>query len=303
MTAHARTAVVHLIWGPLGLRPFEAFLDSYGRHEAGSEHDLVLLYNGVTDLGAYRSRAAHLRDEEIVLDEPCLDLAGYATAAHALDHERICFVNSYSEILVPGWLSLLESALDDDATGAAGASGSWASPLSYNLFQLGVPGHYKHAFAGRRAAQDTFQQMLGRKLRGPASNWLYALRRTLRHGRATGRFPAPHLRTNVFLVARKLFLTLADAPARTKWDTYRLESGPRSITAKLCAAGTPPVVVDARGVARRPEDWHRGNVLYQSAQEDLLVADNVTRRYASGTPAQRAVLSAFAWGDKARPQV
>ena len=46
MTSRSRTAVVHLVWGPVGLNPFGAFLDSYRRHDAGCDHDLVLLFNG-----------------------------------------------------------------------------------------------------------------------------------------------------------------------------------------------------------------------------------------------------------------
>lgn len=296
----ARTAVVHLVWEPLGLALFEAFLSSYEHHDAGSEHDLVILYNGVADIDAYRSRAAHLGAREIVLDEPRLDLAAYIAAACTLDHQRVCFANSYSEILVPGWLGLLETALEDPTAGAAGATGSWASGLSYNLYQLGLPGPYTQAFSGRRATRDAFGELSGTRRRGSASSWLYTALRTARHGRATGRFPAAHLRTNTFLIDRERLLALDTTPSNTKWDTYRLESGPRSITAQLRRAGTPPVVVDADGVARRPEDWHRGDVLFQAGQEDLIVADNVTRKYASATPVQREVLSAWAWGDKAR---
>lgn len=301
MAAGSRAAVVHLVWGPLGHAPFETFLTSYERRDAGSEHDLVLLYNGVPDLGPYRRRAAHLGAREIVLAEPCLDLAAYVAAARELEHECVCFVNSHSEIVVSGWLRLLIAALEDPLAGAAGASGSWASPLSYNLYQLGLPGPYARAFAGRRATREAFGDLAGRKRRGAAAHWLHTMGRTARHGLATGRFPAPHLRTNAFLVDRRRWLALATAPARTKWDTYRVESGPRSITAQLRAAGTPPVVVDANGVARRPEDWHRGDVLFQSNQEGLIVADNVTRRYATATPTQRTALSAWAWGEYARP--
>ena len=262
MAARAGIAVVHLVWGPLGLAPFETFLASYERHDAGFAHDLVVLYNGVADLDPYRWRSKQLGAREIVLHESCLDLAAYVIAARRLEHDRVCFVNSYSEIAVPGWLGVLDAALEDPTAGAAGASGSWASPLSYNLFQLGLPSPYAKALAGRRAARDAFREISGRRKRGAASYWLYTLLRTARHGRATGRFPAPHLRTNAFLVDRARWLTLASAPARTKWDTYRLESGPRSITAQLRAAGMAPVVADARGAARRPEDWHRGNVLF-----------------------------------------
>lgn len=302
MAKRARTAVVHLVWGPAGLAPFETFMSSYERHDAGFEHDLVLLYNGVTEMHPYRSRARYLGAREIVLAQPRLDLAAYVAAARRLEHERLCFANSYSQVLVPGWLRLLDAALEDPAAGAAGATGSWASPLSYSLYQLGLRTPYAQAFPSRHAAREAFRELFGGKKRGAASYWLYTALRTARHGRATGSFPAPHLRTNAFLIDRELWLTVTNAPTKTKWDTYRLESGARSITARLCAAGTPPVVVDARGVSRGPEDWHRGNVLFQGRQEDLVMADNVTRRYASATSAQRDVLSAFAWGRKARPR-
>jgi hypothetical protein len=299
-----RIAVVHLVWGPAGLAPFEAFLASYEQHDAGAEHDLVLLVNGVADAEVreqYRSRAADLAAGEIVLAKPVLDLAAYAEAARRLDHDRVCFLNSYSEIATAGWLGLLEAALADPAAGAAGASGSWASHLSYNQFQLGLPGPYAQAFAGRRAARESMHALSGTPVPGAARHWLYTLVQTVRHVPSTSRFPAPHLRTNAFLVDRARFLALRTAPAATKWDTYRLESGPRSITAQLRAAGTPPVVVDARGVARRPQEWDRGDVFFQAMQEDLLVTDNQTRSYASATPEQRAMLSAFAWGPAARP--
>lgn len=299
--ASLRTAVVHLVWGPLGVAPFETFVSSYQRHDAGAEHELFFVFNGVDDPEPYRALATQVSAREIVLDQRHTDLGAYVAASDALEHRRMCFVNSYSEILVPGWLGLLEAALEEPEVGAAGATGSWASPLSYNLYQLGLRGPYSRAFTGRRAARIAFEELTGRSHRRLLSHWTHTLATTIRHGRGTGLFPACHLRTNAFLVDRVRFLALAAAPTKTKWDTYRLESGSRSITAQLSRAGTPPVVVDKAGVARRPDEWHLGDVLFQSAQEDLLVADNVTRRYASATPTQREVLSAFAWGAQARP--
>jgi hypothetical protein len=165
-----------------------------------------------------------------------------------------------------------------------------------------VPGSYGAAFPGRRAARDAMHEISGTRLPRTVPYWLYTLLQTARNVRAGTRFPAPHLRTNAFLIERKRLLALRTTPAATKWDTYRLESGPRSLTAQLRAAGTPPVVVDARGTARRPEQWDRANVFFQADQEDLLVTDNQTRSYASATAAQREVLSAFAWGSAARPR-
>ena len=301
----ARTAVVHLVREANGLAPFEAFMASYERFDSGLQHELVLLFKGFSgsgELAPYLERAAAQRPARVEVPDEGLDLTAYVAAAAALDHERLCFVNSFSEILVPRWLGLLDAALADPSAGAAGATGSWASHLSYNLFQLGLPGAYARAFPGRSAARAAMHEISGVPQAHPVPDWLYTLRETLRHARGTGRFPAAHLRTNAFVIDRRRFLDLTRSPTRTKWDTYRLESGPRSITAQLCAAGTPPVVVDARGIARKPADWDRGDVLFQAGQEDLLVADNQTRSYEVATRSQRAVLSAFAWGDRARPR-
>lgn len=40
------TAVVHLVWAPLGPAPLRDFLRSYRAHPAGAEHELVILLNG-----------------------------------------------------------------------------------------------------------------------------------------------------------------------------------------------------------------------------------------------------------------
>lgn len=304
MTAGARTAVVHLVWGPAGLSAFRSFLDSYERHEAGCAHELVLLFNGFSDeasLRPYRERAARLDASEIVLGPPCLDLAAYRQATARLEHERVCFVNSYSTVRVDGWLARLEAALAQPGVGAAGATGSYASHLSYGLFQLGRRSPYGEAFESRRVAREVMHELSGTPPPGPVRHWLYNLAAVARHWRGAQRFPVAHLRTNGFLIERALFAQLCDGPIDTKWDAYRLESGPASLTARLRALGRAPVLVDRRGVARAPADWHRADAFWQADQADLLIADNQTRSYANATVRQRAVLSASAWGPWARP--
>lgn len=303
MRLRTRTAVVHLVWGPAGRDPFEAFLSTYERHDAGVEHDLVLLYNGFDgpdELSAYRRRASRLGAQEIVLPARSLDLPAYLAAARELSHERLCFMNSYSEILAPGWLGLLDAALQDRRAGAAAATGSWGSQLSYELFQLGAPGAYARAFRSRRVAREVMYELAGTPPAGAVRAWLYTLLMAGLRSRTMGLFPVPHLRTNAFLVDRELFCSLRTGPVVTKRHAYRLESGRRSITVQLRACGLTPVVVDRTGAARGPDEWHSADVYAQSDQEDLIVADNQTRLYAGATTRQREVLSAFAWGSQAR---
>src|SRR5580692_1025456 len=99
-------AVVHLVWGPLGPQALRDFLASYGAHPAGAEHELVVLFNGVTSQQrpALEQALAGVDHRLLELAEPVQDLAAYLQAAQRLEHARCCFVNSHSAILADGWL-------------------------------------------------------------------------------------------------------------------------------------------------------------------------------------------------------
>lgn len=304
MTARARTAVVHLVRHMNGPAPFAAFMAGYERIATGLEHDLVLICKGFPDAAALTpiiERAAGHGPGRVELPDTGLDLGAYVAAASLLDHERLCFLNSFSEPLAPGWLALLDAALADGRAGAAGATGSWASNLEYGLYLAGLRTAYIDVLPDRRAARAAMHELNGTTPGPPLADWIYNVVKTVQYSHGTSRFPAMHLRTNAFLVDRRLFASLRTGRAATKWATYHLESGRRSITRQLIARGRPPVVVDRAGAAREPPDWHRGDVFWQAGQEQLLVADNQTRSYASAPPQVRAILSAQAWGAHARP--
>ncbi len=300
----ARTALVHLVWAPAGLAPFEAFLASYRRHEAGIEHDLVLLFNGFEDapaLGPFRERAAGLGAGELVLARPCLDLAAYAQAAARLEHERMCVLNSYSEVLAAGWLHILAAPLDDPATGATAATGSWGSILGFGLWQAGFGGGYDCVFGDRRQTRDVWHAANGLGPPGDRSYRVWNAIDVMRTLRVGSLFPAVHLRTNAFCIRRTLLRELAGGGLATKRATYRLESGRRSLTACLRDRGLATLVVDRHGTARPPAHWPQASVFWQEDQQDLLVGDNQTRLYDAAAPAQRDALRGYAWGLHARP--
>jgi hypothetical protein len=118
--------VVHLVWGPLGTSTLETFAGSYREHPAGTPHRLAVLLNGVTpeqrpELLATLEGLPH---DVIETPRPMLDLAAYITAAARVAARYVCFLNSYSEVLVPGWLEKLASHLAAPGVGLVGASGS-----------------------------------------------------------------------------------------------------------------------------------------------------------------------------------
>lgn len=296
-----RTAVVHLVRHSNGLGPFERFAASYARHSAGSEHDLVLLFKGIADP---RDRDAYL--ERLVpsrwLDVPDtgFDIGAYRVAARALPHERICLLNSFSEILRPGWLAHLESGLESGA-GAAGATGSWASRAGYQRYLAGLPSPYARALPGRRSAYETLNRVTGTRSRPVVPAWLESTAKAAALAPTMPGFPAAHLRTNCFLIERARFASLETGALTSKRAAHRFEAGRRSMSRQLVARGCPPVTVDARGTVRERGDWPAGDVFWQADQADLLVADNQTRRYAQASREERGVLSAYAWGTSARP--
>jgi hypothetical protein len=297
----ADLALVHLVRHANGLAPFETFMASYERFDAGREHDLVLLCKGFPDDAAAApyveraggARAVHVSDEG-------LDLGAYLSAAARLGHRYVAFVNSFSEVLAGGWLGVLAAPVERGA-GAAGATGSWGGGLSYKLYQLGLPGGYADVFSDRRAVRLAMHEISGTPDRGDLVHWIGNVVYTLRDLPALSLFPAVHLRTNAFVIERELLLSLRAGRLGSKRGVYRLESGRGNLTAQLTARGRPPVVVDRHGVARQGAEWPQADVFWQDHQQDLLVADNQTRSYADGPAHHREVLSRFAWGLAARP--
>jgi hypothetical protein len=313
-----KIAVVHLVWGPLGPRPLREFVSSYRRHPAGTEHELVLLFNGVTgeQRPALLAELDGVEHRVLELEAPVQDLAAYAQAARHLEHERLCFLNSYSVFLAPDWLTYLEHALNQPGAALAGASGSWASVRSRALDGLFLPSSYRGVVPERRVAREQLRAIdLERggsegdqdtRPRRSLTASVLAVMRTLpampeQLLRFEG-FPAEHLRTNAFIVDRRTFLDLRMGAIKRKMDAYRLESGRMSFTRQIQRKGLRALVVDRHGVSYDAHEWPHSNTLWQGDQEGLLVADNQTRLYANGGLDRRALLAAFAWGPYAAPR-
>jgi len=308
-------AVVHLVWGPLGVGPVREFVASYRAHEAGVDHELVVLANGVGVDGfdASLSEAGLLAELEgvehrlIVLERPVLDLVAYAQAARRLEHSRLCFLNSHSRILASGWLAHLDRALAEPGTGLVGATGSWASLYSYGLLQAGLPSAYGHIYGDRRATLREFAELdaqrtgVSQTVRGPR-RWAYTAVALAGTFVGFGRFPAPHLRTNALMIDREVLRRLEAPSLRRKVDSHRLESGRASVTRQVERLGLRAVVVDRAGRTYEHEDWPGSETFWQGAQEGLLVADNQTEDYRLAGAGRRLLLSRYAWGEQAAPR-
>ncbi len=301
--------VVHLVWGPLGIDPVRAFLASYRAHPAGAPHRLVMLFNGTPTPAARKELAGELEDithESITIEQPVLDLDAYRQAAERLAGWRYLFLNSYSRLLAEGWLAHLDGALEDPGVGIAAASGSWASMLSYALFQLGLPSAYRGVFADRRSTLEQFERLHTERTGQKASS--NPLRR---HAGVLlslapmlfgfTRFPSVHVRTNAFSIDHETLMKTFSTAQERKVQTHRLESGRAGITAQIERDGRRAVVVDRTGRSHECGRWPESETFWHGAQSGLLVADNQTDFYAAGDADRRQLLSRYAWGERASP--
>jgi hypothetical protein len=257
------------------------------------------------DLATWRKIISAIECDELRLAAPVLDLAAYREAAERIAASRYCFLNSYSVILADKWLRALELALAAPGVGLVGATGSWGSVRSYNRFMLGFRGPYARVFSDRRATNAALAAATpdrdvpshtGRK--HEPVRFLSAL---LEQSYGFASFPAPHVRTNGFMIAREVLTRIKVPYPRRKADAYRLESGRKSITAQVRQLELAARVVARDGQAYDVDDWARSHTFWQGRQENLLIADNQTRDYEDAEGARREALSRYAWGLMAEP--
>ncbi len=316
-------AVVHLVWGPLGIVPLRKFLASYRRQESGAPHELVVLFNNVPD-SLRPELEAELRGVEhrlLRIPEPVQDLAAYAHAADRLEHERLCFLNSYSTILAPDWLAKLDHALDQPRAGLVGATGSWASLHSAVLNAFLLPNPYRRVVPKRSVAREQMRrieleldavrtpdgaatlapELPPRTLSGSILSTLRSFRPMPEQLVRFPAFPAYHVRTNAFMLDRSTFAALRMRPLVRKMDAYLLESGRASFTSQVRNMGLRTLVVARDGAFYDHPEWPASRTYWQEDQQGLLVADNQTRSYANGGYDRRRLLSAFAWGPETAP--
>ncbi len=254
-------AVVHLVRRQNGLAPLQRFLESYRRHAAGADHELILLYKdfGKQVPADYAHALAGISHQRMLLPDRGFDLHPYFTAVARFDHDYFCFLNSYSRILSADWLGKLHAPVAARTAGLVGATGSCES-----IAALPAP-----------------------------KRWITQ--------RYFAPFPNHHLRTNAFMAAREVLVRVTLRPMLFKFFALAFESGKDGLTAQIGRLGLDALVVDRNGTAYAKDRWHLSNTFRQSMQENLLVSDKQTDAYAAADAATRGRLSRLAWGEWARP--
>ena len=272
--------VAHLVRRANGIDALRAFLESYRHHPAGTRHELVLIFKGFSggpDLAPYDALLEGVPHKRTFVRDFGYDVRPYIKAAREQPYEHFCFLNSFSRILVAGWLELLYRHIRTPGVGVVGATASWQSLASdYQSF---------------RRAQRPDLPAYGQPL--------LPLYRYLRYKVSIRgefpEFPNYHMRTNAFMVGRQAMAGLRAGPLLRKWDAFRFESGRAGMTPQIMAAGLRALVVGADGRGYEPADWPHARTFWIAQQENLLVSDNRTRAYQEGDSVLREQLAFRAW--------
>jgi len=275
----ANLAVVHLVRAANGVEPFRRFVASYRSHTPGIQCDLLIVFKGFPGNKVPSEYHVILEDTPHLtyfVGDSGYDILPYFRTAERYRHDAFCFLNSFSIILDNGWLRKLYTHLSESNVGIVGATGSWQSIYSDSLKwrRQGVP-------SWKRALATPFRMYLKAHF---------------------DPYPNYHVRTTAFMISRDTMLGIRHGGIRTKMSAWIFESGKDGLTKQILAAGKRVLIVGRDGRAYEKEEWIRSGIFWQGKQENLLVDDKQTQRYAQGDERECEYLRSYAWWDPMGPE-
>jgi hypothetical protein len=271
------------MWLPYGQAYLQSFIASYLAFPAGHEHTLYILFNGARDSQEVAACQQLLQEAGITYKEVELpqgqDITAYFYATGCISEDYILFLNTYSRFLHPQWLAKYAHALA--STQDIGLVGATASCQSYysSVFQT-------HSLKWERQKGFTYNYRKYKLFLKAIGYWYFLFRP----------FPAPHIRTNAFMIQRKLFQQLAGRALRDKLAAYQFESGRKSLTNGVTGMGYLAVVIDKSGEIHLITACKKRPIFWNGNQEDLLISDNQTTLYQEADVESRKLFRKLAWG-------
>ncbi len=119
--------LVHLVRKANGPEPLRAFIEAYRATTSPLDHGLLFACKGFddrSDLACWEHLWHGLHPRVLMVPDTGYDLGSYRLAALEVRTAYVCFVNSFSRPLVPGWLPLLHGAASTEGVGIVGCTGS-----------------------------------------------------------------------------------------------------------------------------------------------------------------------------------
>ncbi|MBC7637410.1 MAG: glycosyltransferase family 2 protein [Acetobacteraceae bacterium] len=325
-------AVVYLARSEDGsAKDFVKFTQSYRKFQAGYPHELIVIHKGAATKPGTRLAIAlmlaGIAYKTIDIDDSGFDIQAYLTTSLKIDHEYVCFMNTYSEIRTDDWLlKLLQPLFTSPSVGITSATASYESlydsigmiskviwlcsgklipydPQIAAAFTSQLTAHAPEWMASAPALAGIYpsvNELLASA--GIADGFARHWRAITRHGGGLGgldhfnRFPNPHLRSNAFAMRRDVLNGMGFDVGNTKFDCVRFESGVDGLPTRIAELGLRSVLVGADGRAFETEQWPGANGFRLGNQSNVMVADNQVRSFETASEADRTQLAALSWG-------
>jgi hypothetical protein len=202
--------------------------------------------------------------------------------ARSFQYDYYCFVNSYTRFLEHEWLVKLFRNLTDNGVGLVGATGSYES--MYTVFMEGrESGGKRGGLSLLRLRWNQFVKKTKKWIRFPP-------------------YPNQHIRTNGFMISRKVMQNLRPGIIYRKTHAYKFESGRNSMTRQILRMGLRALIVGRDGKGYEMDSWHESGTFRQGGQENLLIADNQTDMYDLADDGEKRELMMRSWFANSRQE-
>lgn len=266
-----------------GISEVEKFLESYNAHPAGIEHKLIILATNWTDRNLFKKlcELTEANNAQIIeLPSDGLDFGAYFRFTKKSKADYIFFLGSSINILADNWLINSYQSFKDSKVKLAGPMGSWESPeylITKNFLNL-INSSVNFYFKVKKIIRFIF------------SNFRYIKLKPLE-------FPNYHIRTSAFMIERNIFLNYIKETKfpKTKYDTYQIEHGRKSLTKFVLNNGYNAVVVNSEGEIFDPENWIESQTFRTLKDCKSYFSDKQTRLYQEANIRKKRKLQILAW--------
>ena len=256
-------------------------IEYYSKYDPGCAHELIVIFKGwyrsdEMDMQDLKTRFQLLDAKVITLDDDGFDWGAYMRLTPMLKNDFICFLNTFSRPLNIFWLKNMYDCVKLENVGMCGATGA------YKAWRFSFP---------------FFEFRLSNLILYP----LRVIRRLINHFLLLGHYPkqyCPHLRSNGFMIRRKLFhdfIKISEIP-KSKRDCYKLESGISSLSEYVINLDKRLVLIDRKGSQYDIEDWISSKTYCCPDQPELCIADNNTDHYDKQNISNKKQMEYDAWG-------
>lgn len=280
-------SVTYLSYVPFGTSYLENFLNSYVNNISGIEHNLIIVFNGLKSEDEIEPFLELLNnytiEYQVEITKSKYDIDVYYYIANKyIKYEYFLFLNTYSIILSKNWLLYYFSNIIIDNVGCVSATGAW--------------GDFNHALDYKIAIKEVFKFNLN------------SLKKIIFFRYNFYPNVGIHLRTNAFMIQRKLFLTIVRPKVKPYFLSFLLglnkkkirsfcfEHGNNSFSIQLIRRGYKIKIINKFGIGFDIEKWADSNIFWNGNQENLLIQDNQTAKYHNTCSENQKKLKFAAWG-------